>query len=437
MREEIEGDGFCVGEKGGKPKHAGLMNRIRFFTMVMGLFIASSCGEENGLVKEIISQYSPSFRPIIDSLDRYQVQVYYTQINRDEDNNPYFASYPLHVDENRYFYPASTVKLPVALLALEYINELNINGLDMNTPMFTDAVYEWQSEQHTDDSSESGQPSVAHYVKKIFLVSDNDAYNRLYELLGPNYINERLAAKGYKSARVIHRLEQTLTAEQNLQTNPVRFMKGDQVVFEKKATTGLNDFDGEEQLLLGKGEMVGGTLIKHPKDFSTKNALAIKDLQQILRAIIFPESVPPFQRFNLTEEQLLFVRKWMSALPKESDYPTYDTQQYFDSYVKFFLFGDSQEMMPKQIRIFNKVGDAYGFLIDNAYIVDFKNGVEFFLTACIYTNDNGIFNDNVYEYEEVGYPFMAELGRAIYQYELHRQREVSPNLSVFTHDYEQ
>jgi hypothetical protein len=85
--------------------------------------------------------------------------------------------------------------------------------------------------------------------------------------------------------------------------------------------------------------------------------------------------------------------------------------------------------------IFNKEGDAYGFLSDIAYIVDFKNGVEFFLSANIYCNSDGIFNDDHYDYENVGKPFLKNLGRAIYQYELQRKKKFKPDLSKFRLDY--
>ena len=92
--------------------------------------------------------------------------------------------------------------------------------------------------------------------------------------------------------------------------------------------------------------------------------------------------------------------------------------------------------MPKNIRIFNKVGDAYGFLLDNAYIVDFDKGVEFMLSAIIYCNSDGIFNDDKYDYDAVGYPFLGNLGRAIYDYEVKRVKKVKPNLSKFRFEYD-
>ena len=82
------------------------------------------------------------------------------------------------------------------------------------------------------------------------------------------------------------------------------------------------------------------------------------------------------------------------------------------------------------MRIFNKVGLAYGYLTDNAYIVDFERGVEFLLTATVLVNENGIFNDEKYEYDEVGLPFLAAVGRVLYDYELTRDRAFTPDLST-------
>ena len=77
------------------------------------------------------------------------------------------------------------------------------------------------------------------------------------------------------------------------------------------------------------------------------------------------------------------------------------------------------------------MGNAYGFLTDAAYVVDFKNGVEFLLAATIHVNENQIFNDGIYEYDQTGYPFLAQLGQTIYVHELKRTRKNRPDLSVF------
>lgn len=70
---------------------------------------------------------------------------------------------------------------------------------------------------------QDGRPNVAKYIKEIFLVSDNDAFNRLYDFLGQDYFNRQLHRKGYKSADIRHRLNISLTEDQNRHTNSVSF----------------------------------------------------------------------------------------------------------------------------------------------------------------------------------------------------------------------
>jgi len=118
----------------------------------------------------------------------------------------------------------------------------------------------------------------------------------------------------------------------------------------------------------------------------------------------------------------------MSQRPRTSTFPKYDKP---DGYVKFFLFGGDEEHIPEHIRIFNKVGDAYGYLTDVAYVIDLKNKVEFMMAATIHVNDNRIYNDGVYEYEGKGFPFFEQLGRLVYDFEMLRKREFTPNLSRF------
>ena len=125
----------------------------------------------------------------------YKVQIRYTRIDRDAAGKPSFTEYSFGIDDNEYRYPASTVKLPVALLALEELNKLPEN-ITMNTPMITGSDRNPQTPAKSDSSTNHGFPSVAQYVKKILLVSDNDAYNRLYEFLGQEKINANFMAQG-------------------------------------------------------------------------------------------------------------------------------------------------------------------------------------------------------------------------------------------------
>jgi hypothetical protein len=126
----------------------------------------------------------------------------------------------------------------------------------------------------------------------------------------------------------------------------------------------------------------------------------------------------------------------MSQFPVETSYPTHYTDDYYDGYLKFLLFGATKTRLPRHLRLFNKSGDAYGYLLDNAYIADFEKGIEFMLTAVIYVNEDGILNDDQYDYEKVGLPFMSNLGKTFLEYELNRKRSVRPDLGRFEVEYD-
>ncbi len=58
------------------------------------------------------------------------------------------------------------------------------------------------------------------------------------------------------------------------------------------------------------------------------------------------------------------------------------------------------------------------------------------LSATIYANADGILNDDKYDYETVGLPFMEKLGQLLYNYEVKRNRTHQPDLSKFKITYE-
>jgi hypothetical protein len=386
----------------------------------------------SGSMEELLHSQPQRFATVTEDVGKYRLQIIYTQIDRDAENRPSFTSYSYRVNPDQYFYPASTVKLPAALLALEKINALAIPGLTRDTAMLTGVASEGQTAALADPSSPTGLPSIGHYIRKILLVSDNDAFNRLYEFIGQKPLNEALHEKGYLDTRIFHRLEVARDAAKNARTNPVTFVNGDEVLYEQDEQTSDVNYAHDEPILLGRAEIVDGELLNRPKDFAGNNVFALQDLHDMLQALMFPQFVEERRRFNLTEDDYQFVYRNMSAYPGESGIAEYaDAAQYPDGYVKFLMYGGSASTIPDNIRIFNKPGDAYGFLTDCAYIVDFDNGVEFLLAASIFTNANETFNDDTYEYDEIALPFLRDLGMAVYEIERARKREHAPDLDRF------
>ena len=373
---------------------------------------------------------------VLNNKEEYKCQLIYTQIIRDKHNVPSFQNFYYNVDSKNYYNPASTVKLPLAILALEKLNDLNQPGINKFTAVLFDSAYEGQVKEHTDSTSETGLPSIAQFIRKAFIVSDNDAYNRLYEFVGQATINNRLHEAGYPATRITRRF-MGFTLEQNRRNNPVRFLNANgRVIYRQPMVVNTDSFDFSEIHKMGNAHYNrSGQLVNTPIDFTTHNNLPLEDLQQMLQSTMFPGSVPLSHRFRLKEEDYKFIYQYLSQYPSETNYPLYDTAKYYDSYVKFFFRAGSRKI-PSYIRVFNKVGWAYGCMTDVSYIVDFKNKVEYMITATIYVNKDGILNDDKYEYETIALPFFYRVNQAIYDFELNRERKYKPVLDRFKIKYD-
>jgi len=409
------------------------------------MFLLTSCAQsaylkENNKLNHLL-QSQPFIQNKLDSFPQYEVQIIYTQINRDRINTPHFTTFQWNVDPHHYFYPASVVKMPAALIAVEKINHLakTHSSLTLFSPMKIDSIRPPQTPVTEDTTSWNKTASIGQYLRKIFIVSDNDAFNRIYEFVGQAYLNERLQGMGYRNTHIIHRLDAPqFNFESNKYTNPIHFYEEDRTICDQKEKYNPRDVRVHQlkSTLKGQGYLSGDSLIHRPFDFGYKNFFALSDMARMIRNILFHEYAAKNEQFQLTADQLDYVRKCMSTLPRESRYPSYDTT-HLDGYCKFFMYGGSRDTLPDHLRIFNKVGWAYGYLTDAAYIVDFKNKREFILAATISTNIDGVFNDGVYNYESLGLPYLRQLGSLFYQYELTRPRKHIPNLTNFRFDYQE
>lgn len=393
--------------------------------------------QTDALLHQILnSNNNAVFKQVLLQPHTYRLQIIYTQINRHKNNQPYFTNYYFNYNPDLYFNPASMVKMPLAFLALEKLHTLKPKGITKYTTIQFDSSQPWQRPLYKDTSALNGEPTIAHLIKRAFLISENDPYNRLYQFVGQGEVNRNLHQKGYTDVRITRQFL-GLTGEQNRYTNAVRFInnKGNTLYYQPPAVN-KDSFNFSKVIKLGKAYInAKDSIINEPFDFTPHNALPLKSMQQMLQSVLFPQSVPQQHRFNLAKDDYLFLYRYLSQYPSETPDPKYDTATFYNSYVKFF-FRDSTHRMPKGVRVFNKVGWAYGFLTDVAYVADFTNGVEYMLAATLYVNSDEVLNDGRYEYNTIGYPFLYQLGQTIYHYELKRKRKHKPDLSRFKITYE-
>lgn len=405
------------------------MRNLLFLLISMSTFAQ----KPTNILEQILLAHPEKFKKLTDHPEKYRLQILYTQIDRDANNKPSLTTYSYRADTNEYFYPASTVKLAASVLALEKLNTLKIKK---ETTFQTLKNRPSQLEIKTDSTAASGLPSIAHYIKKILLVSDNEAYNRLYEFLGQRPFNESMANKGFEGVRLTHRLQTPLPRLENQYTNPIQLIDASgKVLYQQPEAFNNKPYAANSPILLGKGSMNDvGVVEDRPLDFSLKNAYPLQAQHLFLQRLMLPEAFPKKDQFKLSKEDYQFLYRYMSMYPTESKEPIYTDEH--ATYCKFLYYGSEKNVpLNPSIRIFNKVGDAYGFLLDNAYVVDFDKKVEFIVTAVLLCNEDEIFNDEKYDYDSIGFPFFKNLGEVIYEYELKRAKKHLPDLSHLRFDY--
>ncbi|MHB8259883.1 MAG: serine hydrolase [Bacteroidia bacterium] len=377
----------------------------------------------------------PNHTKLLSNPKKYKLQIIYTRIARDKNNSPTFINYYWNVDSNKFFYPASLVKLPLSIMALEKINSLKNYNIDKNTTLITDSVFVCQKKVFKDTTSENRYPSVAHYIKKMFLVSDNYAFARTYEFLTCDYIHQTLEKWQFPNIRIVNRLDGSCKADTAKITSPVYLLseKGDTLY--KQALT-YYTYTKPHPLSKAKAGRAHtnelGKRINQPKDFSTHNFMSLSNCHEILRRLVFYPHINKERGYAITIEDWQFLLKYLGMYPRECLYPAYNTKEYYDSFKKFIYYGSCAPTIPSDsVRVFNIVGRAYGFLSDCAYVADIKNNVEYMLSVTMYLNERDIVGTGKYEYDKLGMPFLKDLGNLIYTVEKERKVKHKADLQEF------
>lgn len=381
------------------------------------------------IITEFLSNLSEKNQANLRKLNGY-FEIHYVRIDRQKNNRPKLTLYQYSEKKDPYFNPASMVKLPILLMTLEKLDSLKIDKFSR---------YETKNKTKCNNLIESESKSLEGYynlandIRKILLVSDNSAYNILFDFLGQEYIDKKLKEKGYSDVKIVRRFT-NCSLEENRQANPFWFYdKNGTLIYDQPLTTNASLIVlPENDILIGKAYYENNSIINDPKSFKSSNKLALKAVLTMLQSLIFPITVDVEKRWNISNENIGFVLKYLAQLPCESGYIDYqDSEKYSDNYKKLIIFGDQtliDSNVYKNLKIFNIIGYSYGFISDVAYIVDFASGVEFFLAISMYANENDII-DGKYNYHDIARPIMGELGRVVLDYEKQRKKLVTPDFT--------
>jgi len=369
---------------------------------------------------------------VFNNQDKFKLQIIYGQTNRISGDSVEVLNVKLS-KFNAYFYPASAIKLPCALLALEKLNALSIPMLHyfrIGNEFFCGNM------SHVINSNKN-KSSYYDIIKIMLTVSDNAAYNSVYEFLTPGYITNQLMDRNLKRINIYKRFAGCSVAE-NLKINSISFYNANDDFILKQEASVLELAEMAEKYkytnakLIGDNYELNSNILNKPYDFNYNIEASLTDLHEGLVRLVYPNSNLPEFSWKINPYDRDFVLKHLGMYPKELNMLKYsDTLKYPDNLYKYIALGDETNLLNAHIRTFSKLGLSYGFVTETAYVVDFKENIDFFLSISMYVNENKTVNDNQYEYETVARQFCAKLGKLLIDYEKLKRTELSKDLSYF------
>jgi hypothetical protein len=395
-----------------------LFNLLLFFGTQTAWAQISNGKTQPTLLDSILGS-NGTLQPVIEKKDKFRTQIIYSRISKDSKGEIVLTHYSFNANEQSYFYPASLVKLPLSIFAIEKINSLKSHGVTLQSKLSIDSNFTCQKSLTIDALSNDSVPSIKNYISKALIVSDNESYNRLYEFVSPGYCEQRLSEIGFNKARIISRFSSCDSTE-NRHTNSFKFYNDSNdliytqppAFFSKKITPPFST------MKIGKAHYAKGKTINTPKDFSKSNCFPLQDMHDLLISLVYPETSK--LDFSLSAEDRNFLLKCLSSSPQESEIIPIVTNPAYNEFMTNYLYYGAQKNVIRNpnLKVCNIVGQSYGFLSDISYFQDSKNNVEFFLSAVIYANSSEVVGNGGYQYETVGFPFLQELGKTIYNFEL-------------------
>ncbi len=355
---------------------------------------AEDMGGDVGL--DALLRSDPAIAALVDDAGRRKLQVLIAVPREDESGKPTLRRLGFRVDAE-YFYPASAVKLAVAVAAAQKLDDLQ-----------TAPSTRMRTLEREGTRTKTVDTTLADEMERSLVVSDNEANNRLFELVGRDELAERISGMGLPSTHIVHRLgdpgEHKSYAFELAPEGKDAFPVAQRIGFETHPVP----IDG---LLVGTSYVdESGRLVSSPMSFANKNRMSLRDLQDLLIAVMRPELSDSID-LRLTPRTRNELVALLGMLPSESSRFRYPRA--LDDVNKPLLGAISAALPGDRVRVYGKGGRAYGFTVECSYVVDETSGRSAFVAAVVYANDNGTLNDDRYQYEDVADPFIARLGKLV------------------------
>jgi Beta-lactamase enzyme family len=318
-----------------------------------------------------------------------------------------------------YFYPASAIKLCAAVAALGTMRGLIADGhrVTLDSPLAFHPLPPGERPKTVDAGDGAGQASrvtLGRLLRQTLIVSSNDAFNRLYDFAGHQALHESMWSAGLRNTFLFHRLSVRLSEEENRTAPRIDVGTGARALTIPARTSALAlEPRPQPGLDVGRGYVEARQVIASPMSFARKNRMSLVDLQNLMIMVMRPDIPLGLPGLSLHRKDRAFLQRAMRDAPAESRDPVFPAEDHDILRFKPMLGGLTRVAPMERWAVWNKAGTAYGFRIENAYVVDEQSKRAMFFTVAIYANADGVLNDDEYEYDTVADPFIHDLAEAV------------------------
>lgn len=374
---------------------------------------------QNTLLDSILKPLLNEYPNVLKNPDVYRFQLIYTKIHYSTDTSVTFEDYFFHYSDTLYNYPASMVKLPASIAATKKTEILSkTHNIDWTSKIIIDSLFCQKSFRH-DSIGYPYYPHLKKWIKRMLIISDNSSYTHTYDYLNCKTLHAWLHEWGFTNARISHKFIAKCINDSSYYTPTIYLMSNDNdTLFIQYQDSACKFNIHEKNYSIGYSiqKIKKGRKIirkKIPKVFIKHNDWPLHYSHQLMKYLVFDKEL---KILSLNEKHRDSLLKFLGSYPREHTDLQVDTNDYYDTWKKFFIYGAKYKRVKEDtLRSINIIGRAYGFLSETAYIVDLKNKTDFILSASIYVNPNNIMDGN-YNYD-LAYQLFYQISRLIYEYE--------------------
>ncbi len=392
------------------------INASILLLMILSLHLVFS---QTHLLDSLLKNLPLEYKLIVEHPDSFRFQLIYTRIHYMNDGTVSFNDYDFNYSDTIYNYPASMVKFPVSIVAVKKLETINKTEVSLDSKIIMDSLF-CQKSLLIDTIGFPKYPHLRKWIKRMLIISDNEAYTHTYDFVGCRTLHAWFNEWKFEKARIPNKFISSCISDTNLYTptvyildssNHIVFIQYQDSVCKFSDSTTKNYSVGHIIRKLKKRRK--NTIYKIPKSFVKHNDWSLHYSHQLMKYLVFDEQN---KVLNLQKAHHDSIIKYMGKYPRECSDLLVDTLSYYDTWKKFFIYGGKyQRVKEDTLRSINIIGRAYGFLSETAYIIDFRNDIDFILSASIYVNPDNIM-DGKYNYE-LAYELFYHISRLIYEYE--------------------